>query len=231
MSELVDDSTLAETEDAATWRILVRSFWTLVFGEGAARVFGLAAVLLLARRPRPHRPGPGGRRDGLRRARRARLRRGHRDADGAQRRPRAGALPGARREDPRPAARPVGGLHRRVRRDRLRVRELGLRPRRLPPLRAGAPGDRPQPALDRARRARRAGRGRRQHRRARCLPARRAGPGRPRRRRHGRPVCVCPGRACLRARHLRGRRPPVRPAPAPESISRSGARPCARASR
>jgi O-antigen/teichoic acid export membrane protein len=53
VSELVDESALAETEDAATWRILVRSFWTLVLGEGAARVFGLAAVLLLARQLGP----------------------------------------------------------------------------------------------------------------------------------------------------------------------------------
>jgi O-antigen/teichoic acid export membrane protein len=56
MSELADDAPLAEAEqDAATWRILVRSFWTLVVGEGTARIFGLATILLLARNL-----GPGG---------------------------------------------------------------------------------------------------------------------------------------------------------------------------
>src|SRR3954449_1506039 len=50
VSELIEDAPLAEAEqDAATWRILLRSFWTLVAGGGAARDFGLVTMLLLAR--------------------------------------------------------------------------------------------------------------------------------------------------------------------------------------
>ena len=39
----------SHAEDLATWRLLLRSFGTLVAGESAGRVFGLAVVVLLAR--------------------------------------------------------------------------------------------------------------------------------------------------------------------------------------
>lgn len=55
MSEPLLEESPTEVESAAAWRLLLRNFWTLVFGEGVARVFGLVTILLIARTL-----GPGG---------------------------------------------------------------------------------------------------------------------------------------------------------------------------
>ena len=53
MSEVVAESTSAPPEEVGAWRVLVRSFATLMSGETAARLFGLLGVLVLARRLGP----------------------------------------------------------------------------------------------------------------------------------------------------------------------------------
>ena len=53
MSDVVAESAAPPPEEVGSWRLLVRSFATLAVGEGVARIFGLVAVLLLARRLGP----------------------------------------------------------------------------------------------------------------------------------------------------------------------------------
>jgi PST family polysaccharide transporter len=53
MTEIVEAATVAPPGERSAWRFLVRSFRALVLGEGLARVFGLAAVVLLGRRLGP----------------------------------------------------------------------------------------------------------------------------------------------------------------------------------
>jgi O-antigen/teichoic acid export membrane protein len=53
MSEVVAETVAPPPEEIGSWRILVRSFTTLLSGEVAARAFGLLGVLLLARRLGP----------------------------------------------------------------------------------------------------------------------------------------------------------------------------------
>lgn len=53
MSDSLPQSDAPGHSAPAAWRMLVRSFLTLLGGEGAARVLGLATVLLLARRLGP----------------------------------------------------------------------------------------------------------------------------------------------------------------------------------
>lgn len=53
MSEVVAETTAPPPEELGSWRILVRSFTTLLTGEVAARAFGLLGVLVLARRLGP----------------------------------------------------------------------------------------------------------------------------------------------------------------------------------
>jgi len=49
MSDLTEETALPEAQESGAWRVLVRSFTTLVVGETVARVFGLVAFVLLAR--------------------------------------------------------------------------------------------------------------------------------------------------------------------------------------
>jgi O-antigen/teichoic acid export membrane protein len=53
VSDTVAESTAPAPEEVAPWRILLRSFATLMSGETIARVFGLIGVLVLARRLGP----------------------------------------------------------------------------------------------------------------------------------------------------------------------------------
>ena len=53
MSEVAAESAAPAPEELGSWRILVRSFATLMSGETAARLFGLLGVLVLARRLGP----------------------------------------------------------------------------------------------------------------------------------------------------------------------------------
>lgn len=55
MSDPLLEEGPTEVDSATAWRLLLRNFWTLVFGEGFARVFGLVTILLIARTL-----GPGG---------------------------------------------------------------------------------------------------------------------------------------------------------------------------
>jgi O-antigen/teichoic acid export membrane protein len=53
VSDVVAESTAPAPEELGSWRLLLRSFTTLMSGETAARIFGLVTVLVLARRLGP----------------------------------------------------------------------------------------------------------------------------------------------------------------------------------